>query len=357
VEVLNLVDTVCSGGETGLLGVAVDPEFSGTDSRFIYLYYTDSRGDGGCGAENRANRVSRFTMDDNGTIGNEQVLIDNIPAPGGNHNAGDLQFDKDGLLYISVGDGGRDLITGEFQDGNGNARRLDLLNGKILRITSDGGIPAGNPFQGDGTMRCSDTGGATSEVEAAKKNKKKSKKKRGGKSKKPKKRERKRERKQRKRERKRSQNQNQNPGLNPGPDVGGGSWEEISDGGSGADYGWNVREGPCPVGVDNCQFEDTEFVEPLFAYSHDTGCRTITGSAFVPDGAGWGNGSYDDVYLYADFICDKLFALRDESTGEIPEEFGTGTAATHLKFGPDDVLYYTTFDGGGQVRQIFYDPS
>ena len=35
----------------------------------------------------------------------ETVLIDNIAAPGGNHNGGDLQFDRNGLLYVSVGDG------------------------------------------------------------------------------------------------------------------------------------------------------------------------------------------------------------------------------------------------------------
>jgi glucose/arabinose dehydrogenase len=42
-------------------------------------------------------------MNDEGLLVNEQVLLDNIPAPGGNHNGGDLQFGNDGFLYITVG--------------------------------------------------------------------------------------------------------------------------------------------------------------------------------------------------------------------------------------------------------------
>src|SRR5688572_30330498 len=70
--VLNIAGTICSGGEMGLLGLAVDPGFA-AGSRFLYLYYTDKKTDGGCGEENRANRVSRFTVDGNGTIGGEVV--------------------------------------------------------------------------------------------------------------------------------------------------------------------------------------------------------------------------------------------------------------------------------------------
>jgi glucose/arabinose dehydrogenase len=43
-------------------------------------------------------------MSDEGLLVNEQVLIDNMPAPGGNHNGGDLQFCNDGFLFISVRD-------------------------------------------------------------------------------------------------------------------------------------------------------------------------------------------------------------------------------------------------------------
>jgi glucose/arabinose dehydrogenase len=379
-QILSLSGAVCapSGSEMGLLGLAVDPQFSG--NRFIYLYYTHKKGGGGCDAANRANRVSRFTVDGNGIPGGETVLIDNIAAPGGNHNAGDLQFDRNGLLYISVGDGGSTPDT---------ARRLNTLNGKILRIDRNGGIPADNPIQGPGTARCSSTGGTPSQLqdgttgdkdEKKRKKKKKAKKKRRGSNKKQ-------HKKQKRRQQRRKDRQDQGPvqgatancqeifatGLrNPFRiafdsndtdgaqqffinDVGGGAWEEIDLGAPGADYGWNIREGPCVLGsTTNCT-QPSGFSEPIYAYKHQTGCRTITGGAFVPANSSWPDAYWGD-YLFADLACDTIFA-RDATTGAVTT-FATGSGAIHLRFGPNDELYYTTYEGaaGGQVRRIFPKP-
>ncbi len=370
-SILNLTSSVCSGGEMGLLGLAVDPAF-GPSRQYIYLYYTHKRGSGCNEAKDRANRVSRFSMVGGNLVpSSERVLIDNIAAKGGNHNGGDLQFGRDGMLYVSVGDSGRDLSTGEGQNGNGNARRLDLLNGKILRVTPDGAIPADNPFAGSGSTTCAATGQARSAdggVHAEKK---------GKKNRKAKKRKRAKKRKQRRERR------NQNPpsasicgeifatGLrnpyriafdpddNSGPqrffinDVGGGAWEEIDDAVAGADYGWNLREGPCKVGsTSNCA-PDSRFVDPVHAYKHSTGCRTITGGAFVPSTSNWPD-EWRTRYLYADFICDQIFWIA-ENDPTVRHEFATGEAATHLAFGPDGALYYTAL-GDGQVRRIVYTP-
>src|SRR5215208_5041391 len=47
-------------------------------------------------------------------------------------------------------------------------------------------------------------------------------------------------------------------------DVGGGAWEEVDNGLAGADYGWNVREGPCLTGSQtNCP-PDNQFTAPIF---------------------------------------------------------------------------------------------
>jgi glucose/arabinose dehydrogenase len=359
-QVLDLSSAVCapSGSEMGLLGLAVDPAFSG--NRFIYLYYTHKKGGGGCDAANRANRVSRFTVDGNLVAGGETVLIDNIAAPGGNHNAGDLQFDRQGLLYISVGDGGSTPDT---------ARRLNTLNGKILRIDRNGGIPADNPFQGPGTTRCAATGGETVVDDPGQKpGKKKKKKKRKHKKHGHGKHKHKHKKQKRRNDRRKKQNESTQNAIcqeiyatglrNPFRiafdsndttgaqqffinDVGGTAWEEIDLGAPGADYGWNIREGPCPIGTTGICAPDSRFVEPIYAYDRDEGCRTITGGAFVPNAnPGWPAELSGD-YLFADLACGTIFA-RDASTGVVTT-FATEEGATHLKFGPDGDLYYTAY--------------
>ena len=331
--VLNLSGRICTTGEMGLLGLAVDPAFSGNG--FIYLYYTRAGAGGDCGPAIRANQVSRFPMGAGGAIAitNETVLIRNIAAPGSNHNAGDLQFDRNGRLYVSVGDGGSTPDT---------ARRLSTLNGKILRITRNGGIPAGNPYTGPGTEPCKTAGKASSgtlkcqEIFAT-----------GLRN-----------------PFRIAFDSNDTSGeprfhIN---DVGGTAWEEIDAGAAGADYGWNIREGPCLAGSKtDCPPPGSGLIDPIFAFERNgnppfDGCRTITGGAFVPNGATW-PAQYAGVYLFADLGCARIFALRNEGPRQAPEVFASGPAgagAIHLAFGPDGALYYTTFDGGGQVRRIVF---
>jgi glucose/arabinose dehydrogenase len=111
-------------GERGLLGLAFDPNFA--VNRFVYVLYSD---------RNLANhRVVRFT--DVGNLGtNPQVIVDNLPSARF-HNAGNIGFGRDGLLYISIGDT-TDPATSQDPD---------ALAGKLLRYRPDGTIPADNPF-------------------------------------------------------------------------------------------------------------------------------------------------------------------------------------------------------------------
>ncbi len=109
-------------GEGGLLGIAVDPEFS--KNRFIYFYYTHSGG----------NRISRFLFMDDSLI-NETILIDSIPSAS-IHNGGRIKFGPDGLLYATTGDSANPS----------SAQDTDSLAGKILRLNKDGTIPKDNPF-------------------------------------------------------------------------------------------------------------------------------------------------------------------------------------------------------------------
>ncbi len=113
--------TVTQMSESGLLGIAVDPEFN--QNKFIYLYYTSQNG----------NKISRFTL--NGTLENETVLIDNIPS-GQIHNGGRLKFGPDEKLYATTGESGNPSL----------AQNINSTGGKILRLNKDGTVPSDNPF-------------------------------------------------------------------------------------------------------------------------------------------------------------------------------------------------------------------
>lgn len=342
---VNLNSRLCTNSERGLLGVEVDPQFA--TNHFVYFYYTFNN------AGNCVNRVARFVLANDNTISTatETVLIDNIHSTAGNHNAGDLHFGKDGLLYVSVGDGGCDYAgVGNCAGANDASRDRHVLLGKILRITSDGAIPAGNPYQGANSGRCNTTGRTTDgnwcqETFAS---------------------------------------GLRNPfrfAMDPNAsgtrffinDVGQGVWEEIDEGAAGADYGWNIREGHCANNsTTNCTNQPTITVNnqvltnPIFDYQHTGNCsasgvfgNSITGGAFVPNGV-W-SGEYDDSYLFGEYVCGKIFRIKPNGTGGFAaSEFTTGlgnSSAVAMIFGPyqtTQALYYTTYAGGGQVRRIRY---
>jgi glucose/arabinose dehydrogenase len=83
------------------------------------------------------------------TPDSELPLLNQIPIGIPNYNRGDLEFGKDGFLYVSTGDGGTDT-PGDAE----KAQDLSNLHGKILRIARDGSGLASNPIAGRGSDRC-----------------------------------------------------------------------------------------------------------------------------------------------------------------------------------------------------------
>ena len=110
-----------SGGEGGLLGLAIDPEYP--KNGFVYAYYT---------AEDQ-NKIARFKLSDR----KPTVIFDGITR-GPRHNGGRLAFGPDGMLYVG---------TGDASEGTQSQNPRDV-NGKILRLTRDGKPAPGNPTPG-----------------------------------------------------------------------------------------------------------------------------------------------------------------------------------------------------------------
>ena len=323
----------CNGGERGLLGVAVDPDFG--VNGYLYLYFTHAvaSAPGGC-----VNRVSRFTMaGDSIDPNSEIVLVDNISSHNGNHNGGDLEIGGDGFLYISVGDAGTDPRTNASPSKAG--QDPSLLNGKILRVVPSTGEPApGNPFSGPGTASCRLRGNTVStpttpcqEVYAW---------------------------------------GLRNPfrfafDPNTGPDrffindVGLNTREEVDLGGIGSNYGWPIREGICPIGQNppSCPPANPAlgFTEPLTDYPHPLG-EVITAGAFIPNGH-W-PAAYDGGYLFADGGTGIMWLRRADGSVDYANPFATGLGSiADMAFvtNHDSIaLYYT--QSSGAVRKITTAP-
>jgi glucose/arabinose dehydrogenase/PKD repeat protein len=330
---------ICYNVERGLLGLAVDPSFA--SNHYIYLYYTFNKY-GDCstttGSNTPVNRVSRFTLGNNDVVdpASETILLDNIPSPTGLHNSGDVQFGKDGYLYVTVGDGSCDFrLDSGCGPINDAAHDLSAPNGKVLRITSSGGIPPGNPFQGAGTQRCNVDGFAEPPTRC----------------------------------REIFASGLRNPwrlAFDPNAagtsfyinDVGLSKWEEIDVGANGADYGWNVREGPCYTdSYSDCGPTPPGTTNPIYAYPHTSGCASIIGGVFAPVGK-W-TPDIDGAYLFGDLVCGKIFKLIPAGDGTYTTtEFATPIGTNWLismivgPYAGNDAIYYITWNDGNSAHEV-----
>lgn len=115
-----------SQGEGGLMGIALDPNFSQNNYIYVMHSYTENN--------QIYNRVVRLIKRDN-IVAIDKILLDKIPG-GQIHNGGRIKIGPDNKLYIATGDSGNSSLS------------QDLLStaGKILRIELDGNIPEDNPF-------------------------------------------------------------------------------------------------------------------------------------------------------------------------------------------------------------------
>ena len=292
---LDIRDRVNSSAfEQGLLGLAFDPEFARTGH--FYVDYTDAGGD---------TVISRFTT----TLGEAQTnpatesVVLRIDQPFSNHNGGDLHFGPDGLLYIATGDGG------SANDPHGNGQNLDTLLGKLLRIevgeAQPYAIPSDNPFA---------AGGGRPEIWMYGL-----------------------------RNPWRFSFDSMTDDLYIG-DVGQNAWEEIDflaeDSQSGANFGWNLREGMHPFAS-----QTTEgLVEPIAEYANAGSACSVTGGVVVRDPT---LPELRGVYLYADYCSGAVWGLLRDVDGQWQnsELFSTRFNISSFGTGADGAVYLADHNG------------
>ena len=128
-------DLFCEG-QSGILGVAVDPEFS--KNKYVYVYMSSN-----LSKKPRTNRVVRLSLDENLSKVLQRVDIvtdiaykDSFNSWGraGAHSGGRLRFGPDKFLYITTGDNHNGSLP----------QNLNALGGKVLRVDRDGKAAPGN---------------------------------------------------------------------------------------------------------------------------------------------------------------------------------------------------------------------
>ena len=125
------IPKVWDSGQGGLLDVVLAPDFE--QSRRIWLSYAEVGNDGKAGTAVGYGRLS----EDLSRVEAFQVVFRQMPKLStGNHFGGRLVFDGKGYLFIGLGENNQ----------RPTAQDLDKLQGKVVRLTDQGKVPADNPF-------------------------------------------------------------------------------------------------------------------------------------------------------------------------------------------------------------------
>jgi len=306
-----------TGGECGLLGLAVHPRFE--ENHEVYVYYSLKIGG------KLHQRVSRFKTSATDPwlvdAASEQPLISQLD-PAGNHNGGDVHFGPDGYLYFSCGDGG--AANDAFDHGGHIDKgffaaifRIDVdqrpgnrpPNPDIAVHTNAKGealyaIPADNPFTQTTTHR-------GKPVDVAK-----------------------------------LRTETWATGLRNAwrfaydapsrtwmtGDVGQNLIEEVDIVEAGKDYGWPVREGRQAFGKAT---PIAGLTEPLSDYDRKLGASATGGIIYrgkaLPELVG--------VYIFGDFTSGRIFAIQPAQ----------GSALTAIAKEPNSVVSFGTNPADGEL--------
>lgn len=296
-EIAADLDDLFANGETGLMGLVLDPEFA--DNRRFFTCQGYSGGDGDI-------RVISWEMADDYTSATRLTdpLVEGLPLTSGRHGGCRLRFDADGALLIGTGD----AATGS------NPQDLLSLGGKTLRVDPNSGQAwPGNPFSDDpGANPLIYTYGHRNVQGLAVR-----------------------------------------PGTDQlfaaehGPDID----DEINILSAGANFGWN------PIGGNPDDYNESVpmtdlAIESAVAAAWSSGDPTVaTSGATFLDGAVWGG--YDGIMLVGLLAGQGILALQFDDGGalvsasRLPGFDGAYGRIRTVQLGMDEAFYVTTSNGDG----------
>lgn len=281
--------------ERGLLGIELDPNFA--TNGYLYVAYTH--------ADNHDQLSRLHITGDTIDAGSEVVLLKSDQEANVFHHGGEIRFGADGKLYWSLG---MNLYSP-------NSQNLGTIQGKILRLNSDGTVPADNPFY--------NTPGAQKAIWAY-----------------------------RIRNAFRFDMLPAGAGVNANKpivgDVGGSNWEELDVINKAANYGWPAAEGDCA----NCGYAN-----PVFSYAHSpapASAGSVSGVAVnTQDALG---SRYKGAVFYADYTLGFIKYLimdSDYATVLTDNEFDMDAGTpTQISFGPDGALYQLNIYPGALYKVV-----
>ncbi len=274
IDISNVVDA--GAPEAGLLGMAFSPRFA--NEPHVYLSYTVT-------GDPLRSRVVRYDVAEDGTFDADTAWeILEQPQPAVNNNGGYLAFGPDGMLYISLGDGGG--VGDAYEHGQnpdtwlGALLRIDVSrnavdehnDGQRRRLFRRGPppvryvIPEGNAFpEGEGgrpeiyawglrNVRHFSFDRANGQLWAG--------------------------------------------------EVGQNAFEEVNLIVPGGNFGWPVKEGASCFAEDPC--DSRNFIDPVYAYDHLAGDRSITGGYIYRGNA---LQELEGRYIFGDLSSGRIFAL------------------------------------------------
>ncbi|MEF8907705.1 MAG: PQQ-dependent sugar dehydrogenase [Haloarculaceae archaeon] len=334
---LDLRETVVTGFEQGLLGLALHPDFA--ENRRLFVRYSAPPRSGTPEGYSHTFVLAEFEVAAGGRTvvpGSERTVLE-IPEPQANHNAGSVVFGTDGYLYVGVGDGGAggDQGGGHAEDwygavsgGNGQDVTENLL-GSILRLDVDSregdrgyAVPDDNPLVGQEGLDEHYAWGFRNPWRLSV----------------------------------------DGDELYAG-DVGQDRYEEIDRVERGGNYGWNVREGRHCFGTDDCPERTPADVrggerlrEPVLEYPHSgadvNGISVIIGNVY----RGSAVPGLDGRFVFGDYRASGRLFVADPADGwasSVLRTEGDSTVERILSIdrGPQGEMYVLgTGERGGLYR-------